>query len=51
LRLIRIAAVTLLACWTLPSQQQPGGITVDMIWSARYVVTEDIQRRVSGSST
>jgi 5-methylthioadenosine/S-adenosylhomocysteine deaminase len=46
LRLIRIAAVTLLACWTLPSQQQPGGITVDMIWSARYVVTEDIQRRV-----
>jgi len=29
-------------CGTLPSQQQ----AVDIIWSARYVVTEDAQRRV-----
>jgi 5-methylthioadenosine/S-adenosylhomocysteine deaminase len=31
-----------LLCGTLPSQQQ----AVDIIWSARYVVTEDAQRRV-----
>ena len=41
-RLSRIAAAILLLCGALPSQQQ----SVDLIWSARYVVTEDAQRRV-----
>jgi 5-methylthioadenosine/S-adenosylhomocysteine deaminase len=41
-RITRIAAAILLSCWSLASQQQ----AVDLIWSARYVVTEDPQRRV-----
>jgi 5-methylthioadenosine/S-adenosylhomocysteine deaminase len=41
-RITQIAIAILLFCVTLPSQQQ----TVDVIWSARYVVTEDAQRRV-----
>ena len=41
-RITRIAAAILLSCWGLASQQQ----AVDLIWSARYVVTEDPQRRV-----
>jgi 5-methylthioadenosine/S-adenosylhomocysteine deaminase len=41
-RLRRIAIAILLFCLTLPSQQR----SVDLIWSARYVVTEDAQRRV-----
>ena len=32
-------------CLALPSQQ-PAGRPIDLIWSARYVVTEDAQRRV-----
>jgi len=28
------------------TRQQPGGMAVDVIWSARYVVTEDAQRQV-----
>jgi 5-methylthioadenosine/S-adenosylhomocysteine deaminase len=44
-RLTRIVAVTLLFCCVLPSQQ-PAGRPIDLIWSARYVVTEDAQRRV-----
>lgn len=42
IRLTRTIAVTLLFCGSLPSQQQ----AVDIIWTARYVVTEDAQRRV-----
>ena len=42
MRLTRILVAILLLCGTLPSQQQ----AVDIIWSARYVVTEDAQRRV-----
>jgi len=45
-RLTRIPAVALLCCWGLLSQQQPAGRPIDLIWSARYVVTEDAQRRV-----
>ena len=45
-RLIRTIAVTLLFCGGLPSQQQRAGRPIDLIWSARYVVTEDAQRRV-----
>jgi len=49
-RIIRIVAVTLLLCWGLPSQQPapqpPAGHPIDLIWSARYIVTEDAQRRV-----
>jgi len=45
-RISQVILVTLLFCWTLPSQQPPGGITVDLIWTARYVVTEDIQHRL-----
>jgi 5-methylthioadenosine/S-adenosylhomocysteine deaminase len=41
-RLRRIAIAILLCCVTLPSQQR----SVDLIWSARYVVTENAQRRV-----
>ena len=41
-RLSRIAVALLLFCGALPSQQR----SVDLIWSARYVVTEDAQRRV-----
>jgi 5-methylthioadenosine/S-adenosylhomocysteine deaminase len=41
-RLTRTIAVILLSCGSLPSQQQ----AVDLIWSARYVVTEDAQRHV-----
>jgi 5-methylthioadenosine/S-adenosylhomocysteine deaminase len=41
-RLTRILLAILLLCGTLPSQQQ----AVDLIWTARYVVTEDAQRRV-----
>lgn len=41
-RITRIAAAILLSCWSLASQQQ----AVDLIWGARYVVTEDPQRRV-----
>jgi 5-methylthioadenosine/S-adenosylhomocysteine deaminase len=44
-RLIRIAIAILLCCATLPSQQ-PAGRPIDLIWTARYVVTEDAQRRV-----
>jgi len=42
IRLTRTIAVALLFCGSLPSQQQ----AVDIIWTARYVVTEDAQRRV-----
>jgi 5-methylthioadenosine/S-adenosylhomocysteine deaminase len=45
-RLTRIAGCTLLFCCLLPSQQPPGRTAVDLIWSARYIVTEDAQRRV-----
>jgi 5-methylthioadenosine/S-adenosylhomocysteine deaminase len=45
-RIIRLAAITLLFCWGLPSQQPAAARPVDLIWSARYVVTEDAQRRV-----
>ena len=42
--------MTLLLCWGLPSQQSapqpPAGHPIDLIWSARYIVTEDAQRRV-----
>ena len=38
--------VTLLFCCAIPSQQQPAGRPIDLIWSARYVVTEDARRRV-----
>ena len=41
-RITRLTVSILLFCWALPSQQPP----VDIIWSARYVVTEDAQRRV-----
>lgn len=41
-RITRIAVAILLSCIALPSQQR----SVDVIWSARYVVTEDAQRRV-----
>ena len=41
-RLSRIAVALLLFCGALPSQQR----SVDLIWSARYIVTEDAQRRV-----
>jgi 5-methylthioadenosine/S-adenosylhomocysteine deaminase len=44
-RLIRIAALAVLFCLGLGSQQ-PARIPADLIWSARYVVTEDAQRRV-----
>jgi 5-methylthioadenosine/S-adenosylhomocysteine deaminase len=44
-RLIRIAVAILLCCFALPSQQ-PAGRPINLIWSARYVVTEDAQRRV-----
>jgi 5-methylthioadenosine/S-adenosylhomocysteine deaminase len=42
-RLTRIIGAILLLCGTLPSQAPQA---VDLIWSARYVVTEDPQRRV-----
>ena len=42
IRLTRIAVLSLLWCGSLPSQQP----AVDLIWSARYVVTQDAQRRV-----
>src|SRR6478609_2011852 len=45
-RFTRIATVMLLFCCGIPSQQQPAGRRVDLIWSAHYVVTEDAQRRV-----
>jgi len=45
-RFIRAIAVTLLFCCGLPSQQRPAGRPIDLIWSARYVVTEDAQRHV-----
>jgi 5-methylthioadenosine/S-adenosylhomocysteine deaminase len=41
-RFARIAAAILLLSWSLPSQQP----AVDLIWTARYVVTQDPQRRV-----
>jgi 5-methylthioadenosine/S-adenosylhomocysteine deaminase len=41
-RITHIGIAILLFCGALPSQQQ----SVDLIWSARYVVTEDAQRRV-----
>jgi 5-methylthioadenosine/S-adenosylhomocysteine deaminase len=45
-RIARLAVVTLLFCCALPSQQPPGRTPIDLIWSARYIVTEDAQRRV-----
>jgi 5-methylthioadenosine/S-adenosylhomocysteine deaminase len=45
-RSTRIATVMLLFCCGIPSQQQPAGRPIDLIWSAHYVVTEDAQRRV-----
>ena len=42
-RLARIAGAILLLCGSLLSQQPS---PVDVIWSARYIVTEDAQRRV-----
>jgi 5-methylthioadenosine/S-adenosylhomocysteine deaminase len=45
-RIARLAVVTLLFCCALPSQQPPGRTPIDLIWGARYVVTEDAQRRV-----
>jgi 5-methylthioadenosine/S-adenosylhomocysteine deaminase len=44
-RPIRIAVAMAFFCLALPSQQ-PAGRPIDLIWSARYVVTEDAQRRV-----
>jgi 5-methylthioadenosine/S-adenosylhomocysteine deaminase len=38
-----LTLLTLLSCCTRP---QSGGISADTIWTARYVVTEDAQRRV-----
>ena len=45
IRLTRTVAIALLFCASLPSQP-PQQQAVDIIWSARYVVTEDPQRRV-----
>jgi 5-methylthioadenosine/S-adenosylhomocysteine deaminase len=48
-RITRVAFAILLCCVALPSQQSPPSNTtrpIDIIWSARYVVTEDAQRRV-----
>jgi 5-methylthioadenosine/S-adenosylhomocysteine deaminase len=45
-RIVRLIVVALLLCWGLPSQQQLAGRPIDLIWSARYIVTEDAQRRV-----
>ncbi|MBZ5632377.1 MAG: amidohydrolase family protein [Acidobacteriia bacterium] len=41
-----MVSVALLLCCGLPSQQPPAGRPIDLIWSARYIVTEDAQRRV-----
>jgi 5-methylthioadenosine/S-adenosylhomocysteine deaminase len=45
-RFVRITVAILLCCIAVPSQQRTPGRPVDLIWSARYVVTEDAQRRV-----
>ncbi len=45
IRSTRLLAVTLLFCCAIPSQQ-PARRPVDLLWSARYLVTEDAQRRV-----
>jgi len=49
-RFVRITVAILLCCIAVPSQQRPPSQNatrpIDLIWSARYVVTEDAQRRV-----
>jgi 5-methylthioadenosine/S-adenosylhomocysteine deaminase len=45
-RFVRITVAIILCCIAIPSQQPPAGRPIDLIWSARYVVTEDAQRRV-----
>jgi 5-methylthioadenosine/S-adenosylhomocysteine deaminase len=45
-RLTRTAILTLLTLLACCTRQNSGGASVDTIWTARYVVTEDAQRRV-----
>jgi 5-methylthioadenosine/S-adenosylhomocysteine deaminase len=45
-RLTRIALLTLLTLLSGCTRQPSGGIAADLIWTARYVVTEDAQHRV-----
>ena len=45
-RLTRIATLTLLTLLACCTRPQSGGTAVDIIWTARYVVTEDPQHRV-----
>ncbi len=49
-RFVRITVAIFLGCIAVPSQQPPASQNttrpIDLIWSARYVVTEDPQRRV-----